>query len=134
VYYLNYGDRRNWGWVGEYDFLTWEEDMWDFWVSLYDYDECDKIEEAFQTLLDEDHVYHTLMYGYVVALYERCTRFALRDYRLGMEIRNTSYCAKLPEVILGIIMSFIDWDDNVKFGYLSDAVRREVQVVLSVST
>jgi hypothetical protein len=26
-----------------------------------------------------------------------------------------------------------DWDDNVKFGYLSDAVRREAQVVLSCS-
>jgi hypothetical protein len=118
---------------GALEYLARGDNMWELWCTLYEVGDCYKIQEAFQTLCDEDHIHYVLMRGYMWEKNERCFRYVLRDYSLGMDIRCTSYCADLPEVIIGIIMMFIDWDDNVKFGYLSDAIRREVKVVLIFS-
>jgi hypothetical protein len=129
VYYMNFGDRRNWAQEGCHEIQGLEHNFWEHWCKMYNEEDCLAIEDAYRDMYDEGHVYDRLMRGYVVELYEECTVLDLRDYRLGIDIRDTSYCADMPEEIIRIIMMFIDWEDRVKFGYLSDAVHREVKVV-----
>jgi hypothetical protein len=89
---------------------------------MYDLVDCKTIRQTFVILCISGHLVRINRPGMA------SPGWALSDYRLGTSIRNTSCGAELPIVISNLIMTFIDWEDTVKFGYLSDAVRREEQV------
>jgi hypothetical protein len=55
--------------------------------------------------------------------------FSLHGRVVGNDIKNTVCGAQLDADIIQSIMMFVEWPDTIKFGYLSDAVIREIQVV-----